>query len=213
MKAADAAGLMAARAGHVVEPPLKAGRPSGCFASSRRFRGLLQRGDDVAFAEYGIGRAPSPCTRPNAGCRSEASKSDRRRRDRGGGQKFLRDQNRAAIEFAEMPGIEQPRLEVAPEIFVRQNPLAIDLVLDRRFLERLRLRVVVETPSTDSRCGNRGSPISAHARSADWFRCGRCFRARSDPAGRPSPSSFAASSAPVSDKSPAAASGGRSRRR
>ena len=56
---------------------------------------------------------------------------------RRGGQKLLGNQDRAAIEFAEMHGIEQPGLEVALEVFIRQNPLAIDLVFQRRFLEDL----------------------------------------------------------------------------
>ena len=34
-----------------------------------------------------------------------------------------------------MLGVEQPCGEVAPEIVVGQNPVAIDLVFQRRFLE------------------------------------------------------------------------------
>ena len=55
--------------------------------------------------------------------------------NRAPGQEPFGNQDGAAIEFTKMPGIEQPRLEVAPEIFVRQNALAIDLVFHRRFLE------------------------------------------------------------------------------
>ena len=47
-------------------------------------------------------------------------KSDRRRRDRAGRQKLFRDQDRAAIELAKCCGVEQPCLELAPEIVVRQ---------------------------------------------------------------------------------------------
>ena len=43
-----------------------------------------------------------------------------------------------------MFGIEQPRLEGAPEILIGQNPRAVDLVLERGLLERLGLRVVVK---------------------------------------------------------------------
>src|ERR1700676_3777994 len=43
-----------------------------------------------------------------------------------------------------MFGVQQPGPELAPEVLVRQDPLAVDLVFERRFLERALLRVVVE---------------------------------------------------------------------
>ncbi len=43
-----------------------------------------------------------------------------------------------------MCGIKQPRPEFTFEIFIRQNPVAVDLVLQRRFLEGLRRRVVAK---------------------------------------------------------------------
>ena len=73
MKAADAAGLMAARTGHVVEPPLKAGDRADVLqldAVARRPSSMPRR---LALAEHGVGRRSSPCTRPNAGCRFDGA--------------------------------------------------------------------------------------------------------------------------------------------
>src|SRR5260370_28104317 len=61
-----------------------------------------------------------------------------------GRQEFVRYQNRAAIELAEMLGVEEPCGEVAPEIVVGQYTIAIDLVFQRRFLEYAGLRVVAK---------------------------------------------------------------------
>ena len=144
MKAADAAGLVAARAGDVVEPALEAGDRADILQRHAALGGLLQRRDDVVFAEYRDWPwrpRPAPGRTPAA---ARGCKSDRRRRDRAGGEKLFRDQDRAAIEFAKMFGIEQPRLESRLRFFIGQDPGAIDLVFQRRFLERLRLRVVVE---------------------------------------------------------------------
>ena len=85
----------------------------------------------------------------------------------------------------------------------RQNPVAIDLVLKRRFLERPGLRDCNRTPSGDSRCGNREPAISAHARSEDWFRCAGCSRGRIRSSGPSFAVNFSANSAPVSGNSPA----------
>ena len=43
-----------------------------------------------------------------------------------------------------MHGVEQPGLEVSPQVVIRENPLAIDLVFQRRFLEGLRPCVVIK---------------------------------------------------------------------
>src|SRR6266567_4647126 len=43
-----------------------------------------------------------------------------------------------------MLGVEEPGGEVAPEFCIRQNPLAIDLVFERRLLEYAGLRVVAK---------------------------------------------------------------------
>ena len=43
-----------------------------------------------------------------------------------------------------MPGIKQPCLEIALEIFIGLDALAVDLVFQRRFLEALRRRVVAK---------------------------------------------------------------------
>ena len=136
MEAADAAGLVAARAGDVVQPPLKARDRADVLQLRAVVRRLLQRGDDVASLNTGSARpAPSPCIRPNSGCRSEASKPT------GVGAIAPLARNFSGIRTVprsnsrEMLGIEQPCLEFAPEIVVGQDAVAVDLVLQRRFLE------------------------------------------------------------------------------
>ena len=99
-----------------------------------RCRGFLQRRDDLALPKdlvaVAVGLHEAEC-----GLQVRRRKSDRRRGDGAGREKFFRDQDRAAIEFGEVFRIKQPRLEFALEAGVGKNPLAIDLVLQRRFLE------------------------------------------------------------------------------
>ena len=78
----------------------------------------------------------SPCDEAERRLQVGGRKTDRGRRDHAVGQEFIRDQDRATIELGEMVGIEQPRLEFAPQLLIRQKPRAIDLVFQRRFLER-----------------------------------------------------------------------------
>src|ERR1017187_6226767 len=143
MKAADAAGLMAARTGHVVEPALKACDRADILQRHAAFRCLLQGRDDIRFPEYRVSRAIT-LHQAERRLQVRGRKSDWRRGDSAGGEKLLRYQNRAAIQLAEMPGIEQPRLELAPALCIRQNPFAIDLVFERRLLKHPGLRVVVK---------------------------------------------------------------------
>ncbi len=86
----------------------------------------------------------SPATRPKAGCRIRRRESDRRRRDHAFDEEAIRDQDGAAIKLGEMCRVQQPGLEVARKILVGEQPLAIDLVLQRRFDEGRRLRLVIE---------------------------------------------------------------------
>src|SRR5437879_9857439 len=144
MKAADAACLMAPRTGHVVEPALKARERTDVLQAHAALRCLLQCRDDVTFPEYRISRCPLDPHKAEGRLQDRRPKSYRRGSNRAGGKKFVGNQNRAAIQLGEMPGIEQPRLEVVPELFIRENPLAIDLVFERRFLEYPGLRVVVK---------------------------------------------------------------------
>ena len=51
MKSADAAGLMTAGAGHVVEPSLEAGDRADVFECDAARRGFLQCRDDLALAK------------------------------------------------------------------------------------------------------------------------------------------------------------------
>src|SRR5204863_3915040 len=54
MKAADAAGLVAARTGDVVQSTLEAGYRANVLQLHAVFRRLFQRANNVIFAEYGI---------------------------------------------------------------------------------------------------------------------------------------------------------------
>src|ERR1700675_1811258 len=134
MKAADATGLMAAAAGDGVEPALKAGSRTDVLQGHAGVRRLLQGCDHVSLPEHGVRRCIIALDQAKGRLQVRGSKSTRRRRDRAAGEEFLGDQNRAAIQFAEMCGIEQPRLEVALERLIAKNTLAIDLDLERRLL-------------------------------------------------------------------------------
>src|ERR1700688_4909695 len=127
MKAADAAGLVAARTGHVVEQAVAA------------LGGVLQAGDDTLRLEDRVRRSVVALHEAEGRLQVRDCKADRGRSDRAPGQKFLGQQNGAAIEFGKMRGIEEPRLEVARQVCVSQKPVAIDLVFKRRFLEGARL--------------------------------------------------------------------------
>src|SRR5258707_10243361 len=144
MKAANAPGLMAARASHVVEPALKASERADVLQRDAAFGCLLQRRDNVTFPEYSVSPCPTALHKAEGRLQVRRRKSCRGRGNRAGGKEFIRYQDRAAVQLAEMPGIEQPRLELALEVFVRQNPHAIDLVFERRLLEQLGLRVVMK---------------------------------------------------------------------
>ena len=101
-------------------------------------------------------------------------------------------------------GSSSQALNSRPSSASANDPLAIDLVFERRFLERPRSARCSQTLSGDSRCENPGSAISARARSEDWSRCGRCSRVRPDPAGHPSRSVFPQAPHRSAAKSPAA---------
>src|SRR5437868_4967616 len=86
---------------------------------------------------------PSLCTRPNSGWSSVGSNP--------AGvaaiaplAKSIRYQKCTAIKIIEMPGVEQPRLEVVCKIFVCQNPLAVDLVFERGLFKPPRPGIVLE---------------------------------------------------------------------
>ena len=119
MKAADAAGLVAAGAGDVVEPALEAADRADVLQRRAVARPPSQRGDDVGSRQ----RRDCALALHQAEFRQQVRwrKANRRRRDRGLGQEFFRDQDRAAIELGEMHGIEQPRLELARRFIVRQD--------------------------------------------------------------------------------------------
>src|SRR5215470_16297427 len=110
MEAADAASLVAAGTGDVVEPPLEAAERADVLQGGSIARRLLQRSDHIAFAEEGI--APLAFAEAEFRQHARRRKADRRRRNRALGQEFFGDQDRAAVKLGKMRGIEQPCLEV-----------------------------------------------------------------------------------------------------
>src|ERR1700712_1752656 len=144
MKAADAAGLVASRTGHVVEPPLKARGRADVLQRHAAFGRLLQGYKDVTLREDRIRRSVLALHQAKSRLEARGRKSDGRRRDGGSGKKFFGDQDSAVVEPGKMLGIEQPSLELASQCRVGQNPVAIDLVLERRLLKPSGLRVVIE---------------------------------------------------------------------
>src|SRR5439155_9732214 len=144
MEAANAARLMTARTGDVVQSAFEAGYRANVLQRRAVFRCFLQRTDNVIFAKYGMSGCALTLHQTELRLEVRRIKSDRRRRDCAGRQKSVRYQNRAAIELAQMFRLEQPCGEVAPEIVVGQNPIAIELVFQRRFLEDAGLRVVAK---------------------------------------------------------------------
>ena len=135
MKAADAARLVAAGTGHVVEPALEPGRRADVLQLHATFHRLLQRRHDVGLAEHGALALHQPEFRLQV----RWIEPDRRWRNRAVGEEFFRDQRGAAIERGEIDGIEQPRPELALEAIVRQKARAVDLVFHRRFREHARV--------------------------------------------------------------------------
>src|SRR6202011_862551 len=127
MKAADAARLMASPTGHIVEPALKACERTDVLQAHAALRCLLQCRDNVTFPEHSVSRCVITLDEAEGRLQVRRRKSYRGRGNRAGGKKFIGNQNRAAIQLGEVPGIEQPFLEVALEPFIRENPLAIDL--------------------------------------------------------------------------------------
>src|SRR5712672_233563 len=142
MKAADAARLMAARTGDIVQAALEAADRTDVLQRHAVARRLPQGRDDIILLE----ERSSALTFRQAECRLQVRgcKADRRRNNRALRQKLVGYQNRAAVELTKMPGIKQPGPEFALEIFVRQDPVAVNLVFERRFFVQPGLRAVAE---------------------------------------------------------------------
>ena len=191
MKAADAAGLMAARAGDVVEPALKARRPNGCFAWSCRAR-RPSSGPRRRRVSLNTGSPPasSPCTRPKSGCSSEAANPPASIAIAPLARNFSGIRIVPRSSSLKCLGSSSHALNVAPEICHPPRSARDRSGFPAALVEGLLSARCSQTPSADSRCGNPASPISAHARSGDWSRCERCFQARSGRAGRLSRSVF-----------------------
>src|ERR1700694_5614337 len=88
VEAADAAGLMASRTSHVVEPALKACQRADVLKGDPAFACLLQCGDDVNFLEYRISRGTTALHKAESRLQARRHKSYRGRRNRAGGKKF-----------------------------------------------------------------------------------------------------------------------------
>ena len=87
MKAADAAGLVASRTGHVVGAAAQSPRPSGCFASRCRAPSPSSGPRQRRFAEHGV--RTLPCTRPESRLQLRGRKSDRSRSNGTEREEFL----------------------------------------------------------------------------------------------------------------------------
>src|SRR4029079_18463268 len=100
MKPADAARLMASCAGDVVEPLLESRNRTDILRAHAASRSLLERGEDVSFAEQRSGAL----ARHQAEGRLQRGihEARRRRRDRARCQEFLGDQHGAAIKLSKM---------------------------------------------------------------------------------------------------------------
>src|SRR5262249_23716877 len=109
MEAADAAGLVAARAAHVVQPALEAADGPNILQRRSLLRGLRKYGDDVALAEQRIAGAVLTGDEAKGRLHFRRRETGRCRRDRTLEQEAIRNHDRAAIELGEMDGIEQPR--------------------------------------------------------------------------------------------------------
>src|SRR5258705_3788784 len=102
MKAANAPGLMAARARHVVEPALKASERADVLQRDPAFGCLFQRRDNVTLQEYSVSAGSSALHKAEGRLQVRRRKSCRGRRNRAGGKEFIRYQNHAAVQLAEI---------------------------------------------------------------------------------------------------------------
>ena len=166
MKAADAAGLVTAGAGDVVEPPLEAGGRADISEARTPLPGrLLQGRDHVAFLNT-AGR----CRRPRPGRTPAAAASGRSPTGVGATARVCRNfSGITTVPRSSSPRcvrIEQPGPEFPAQR--RRRPTAgrgrsgSPAALPRKPLPADRS----ETPSADSRCGNRAA--------ADFGACAIC---------------------------------------
>ena len=144
MGSADAAGLVATGTGDVVQPPLEPADRADVLQFDAVSRRLPQRRHDVGLSEYGIGNGPLALHQAELRLQLGRIEAGRRRRNRAMREEFFRDHGGAAIELGEVPGIEQPCLELAFQTVVGQNAVAVDLVFHRRFPEQVRLRIIAK---------------------------------------------------------------------
>ena len=98
MKAADAAGLMAARTGDVVEPALEAADRADVVQASRRLLAAFLSAATMSLS-LNTGLGALALHQAERRLQVRGVKTGRRRGDRALGQKLFGDQDRAAIEF------------------------------------------------------------------------------------------------------------------
>src|SRR4029078_12934919 len=114
MKAADAARLVAAGTGHIVEPAFETCRRADVLHVHATFRCSPERSHDVCLAEH----SALALHQPEFRLQIRWIEPNRRWRYRAIGEEFFRDQHGAAIERCEIDGIEQPCPELALEAIV-----------------------------------------------------------------------------------------------
>ena len=116
MEAADAAGLVTAGAGHVVEAALEARDRADVLQFHAALRAAFSSArDDVVLAEQRIFAAVLARDQAEGRLQVRRREPDRRRRDRALGEESIRDQDGAAVELGEMGGVKQPGLEITRE--------------------------------------------------------------------------------------------------
>ena len=148
-------------------------------------RSLPQRGDDVVLAETGFGALALHQAEFRLQVRWR--EPDRRWRNRASGQEFFGDQHACRDRIrrdclgSSSHALNSRLRSSSARIRARSIWFSIGASSKRALPPRS------ETLSSDSRCGNREPRISAHARSANWSRSGRCSGARSGRAGHPLP--------------------------
>src|SRR5256885_3292691 len=119
---------MAARTGRVFEAALKTADGTDILQRDAIARGLLECRDDVVLREERV--RTLAFGQAECGLLARRRKPCRRLGDRTFGHKLFGEEQRAAIELRKVPRIEHPGLELTLQIFVRQDPVTIDLVFE-----------------------------------------------------------------------------------
>ena len=165
MKAADAAGLVATRTGDVVQAARKPPTERMFCSVTPSLAAFFRHRDDIFLRDDRVVRTLA-FRQAERRLQFRRRKSVRRRSDRALGQKLFAYRTVPRSSSAKCLGSSSHALKSRLS-FLSARYAAVDLVFQRRLFKRARLRVVAEHLEQVIRCGNRGPPILAHARSED----------------------------------------------